>query len=149
MGGRGKERTVRAIIDREGETRHAEPGAGPRSRLTAPGALLRVEGGVLLVTSALFYWVNGGSWVLFALLILAPDLSMLGYLFGTKVGAATYNLAHTYALPAGLAVFGVTAGSPLAVSVALVWFAHIGMDRLVGYGLKYTSGFRDTHLDRV
>ena len=140
---------MRAIIDREGETRHAESGAGSRSRLTAPGALLRVEGGVLLVTSALFYWVNGGSWVLFALLILAPDLSMLGYLFGTKVGAATYNLAHTYALPAGLAVFGVIAGSPLAVSVALVWFAHIGMDRLVGYGLKYTSGFRDTHLDRV
>ena len=140
---------MRAIIDREGETRHVEPGAGSRSRQTAPGALLRVEGGVLLVTSALFYWVNGGSWVLFALLILAPDLSMLGYLFGTKVGAATYNLAHTYALPAGLAVFGVIAGSPLAVSVALVWFAHIGMDRLVGYGLKYTSGFRDTHLDRV
>ncbi len=140
---------MRATIDREGEAVGTGPVDGPRSRLTGPGALLRVEGGVLLATGALFYWVNGGSWVLFALLILAPDISMLGYLFGTKVGAATYNLAHTYALPAGLAVFGVIAGSPLAVSVALVWFAHIGMDRLAGYGLKYTSGFRDTHLDRV
>jgi hypothetical protein len=140
---------MQATIDKEGEAVGTGPGAGARSWPTGPGALLRVEGGVLLATAALFYWVNGGSWVLFALLLLAPDVSMLGYLFGTKVGAATYNLAHTYALPAGLAVFGVIAGSPLAVSVALVWFAHIGMDRLVGYGLKYTSGFRDTHLDRV
>jgi hypothetical protein len=140
---------MQATIDKEGEAVGTGPGAGARSWPAGPGALLRVEGGVLLATAALFYWVNGGSWVLFALLLLAPDVSMLGYLFGTKVGAATYNLAHTYALPAGLAVFGVIAGSPLAVSVALVWFAHIGMDRLVGYGLKYTSGFRDTHLDRV
>jgi hypothetical protein len=133
----------------EGEAVGTKPGAGARSWPTGPGAFLRVEGGVLLATGALLYWVNGGSWVLFALLILAPDVSMLGYLFGTKVGAATYNLAHTYALPASLAVFGVLAGGPLAVSVALVWFAHIGVDRLVGYGLKYASGFRDTHLDRV
>lgn len=140
---------MQATIKTEGGAAGTGAGAGVRSRLTGPGALLRVEGGVLLATSALFYWVNGGSWVLFALLILAPDVSMLGYLLGTKVGAATYNLFHTYALPASLAVFGVLAGSPLAVSVALVWFAHIGMDRLVGYGLKYTSGFKDTHLNRV
>ena len=140
---------MQTIINREGEARGTGPGAGTRSWLTGPGVLLRVEGGVLLATGALFYWVNGGSWILFALLILAPDISMLGYLFGPKVGAVTYNLAHTYALPASLAVFGVLAGSPLAVSVALIWFAHIGMDRMVGYGLKYTSGFKDTHLDRV
>ena len=140
---------MQSTIDKEGEAVGTGPGGGASSRPTGPGALLRVEGGVLLATGALFYWVNGGSWVLFALLILAPDVSMLGYLFGTKVGAATYNLAHTYAIPASLASFGVLAGSPLAVSVALVWFAHIGMDRLVGYGLKYTSGFKDTHLARV
>jgi hypothetical protein len=140
---------MQAIINTEGRARGNGPGAGPRSRPTGPGTLLRVEGGVLLAIGATFYWVNGGSWVLFALLILAPDVSMLGYLFGPKVGAVTYNLFHTYALPASLATFGVLAGSPLAVSVALIWFAHIGMDRLVGYGLKYTSGFKDTHLNRV
>ena len=140
---------MQSTINTERGVAGTERGAGPRSRLTGPGALLRVEGGVLLGLGALLYWVNGGSWVLFALLILAPDVSMLGYLFGTKVGAATYNLFHTHALPASLAAFGVLAGSPLAVSVALVWFAHIGMDRMVGYGLKYTSGFKDTHLDRV
>ena len=140
---------MQATINTEREVTGTEPGVGSRLRLMGPGALLRVEGGVLLGISALLYWVNGGSWILFALLILAPDLSMLGYLLGEKVGAATYNVFHTYALPASLAAFGVLAGSPLAVSVALVWFAHIGMDRLVGYGLKYTSGFKDTHLDRV
>lgn len=140
---------MQATMSTERGVAGTEPGVGPGSRLMGPGALLRVEGGVLLGIGALLYWVNGGSWVLFASLILAPDLSMLGYLLGAKVGAATYNVFHTYALPASLAAFGVLAGSPLAVSVALVWFVHIGMDRLVGYGLKYTSGFKDTHLDRV
>ncbi len=140
---------MQSTINTEGGATGTEVGSGARSWLTGPGTLLRVEGGVLLAVSALFYWVDGGSWVLFALLILAPDVSMLGYLLGAKVGAATYNLFHTYALPASLAAFGVLAGSPLAVSVALVWFAHIGMDRMLGYGLKYTSGFKDTHLDRV
>lgn len=140
---------MQATIGKEAGATRATPAAGPQWWLTRPGVLLRVEGGVLLAISALFYWVNGGSWVLFALLILAPDVSALGYLLGAKVGAATYNSVHAYALPASLAAFGVLVGSPLAVSVALVWFAHIGMDRLVGYGLKYTSGFKDTHLDRV
>lgn len=140
---------MQANTNTEGGVTRTEPGAEARPWLTGPGALLRVEGGVLLAISALFYWMNGGSWVLFALLILAPDVSMLGYLLGAKVGAVAYNSVHTYALPAGLVAFGVLAGSPLAVSVALVWFAHIGMDRLVGYGLKYTSGFKDTHLNRV
>lgn len=140
---------MQATVNTEaGETR-TTPGAEQQWWLTRPGVLLRIEGGVLLAISALFYWVNGGSWVLFALLILAPDVSMLGYLLGAKVGAATYNSVHTYALPASLAAFGVLAGSPLAVSLALVWFAHIGMDRLVGYGLKYASGFKYTHLGRV
>lgn len=140
---------MQATISKEAGATRAAPVAGPRSWLTRPGVLLRVEGGVLLAISALLYWVNGGSWVLFALLILAPDASALGYLLGAKVGAATYNSVHAYALPASLAAFGVLVGGPLAVSVALVWFAHIGMDRVVGYGLKYTSGFKDTHLDRV
>ena len=68
---------------------------------------------------------------------------------GTRVGAVVYNLFHTYLPPAVLAIFGVWAGARLPVLVALVWFAHIGMDRMLGYGLKHTSGFRDTHLGRI
>ena len=136
-------------MDRESRgPRGARDGASVSFLLARPAAMLRVEGATLLVGSVLLYWINGESWWLFALLLLAPDLSMLGYLAGPRVGAVTYNAFHSYPLPAALGIFGVLAGSPLAVSVALVWFAHIGMDRLMGYGLKYPTGFKDTHLQR-
>jgi hypothetical protein len=99
--------------------------------------------------SALLYWVNGESWIMLALLLLVPDLSMLGYLAGSRNGAAVYNAFHVYPLPALLAAFGLLEGSPLTIGVALIWFAHIGMDRALGYGLKYPTGFKDTHLERV
>ena len=73
-----------------------------------------------------------------------------GWLLGGSEGrAALYNVFHSYPLPAALGFFGLLAEAPLAVGVASVWFAHIGMDRMVGYGLKYASGFKDTHLGRV
>lgn len=85
----------------------------------------------------------------FALLLLAPDPSILGYAGGPRVGAAVYNLFHAYPLPAVLGAFGLLGGSPLGLAVALVWFAHIGMDRMMGYGLKYPTEFGDTHLGRL
>jgi hypothetical protein len=103
--------------------------------VTLPPVLLRIEGATLLALSALLYGLNRGSWLLFVLLFLVPDVSMLGYLAGGRVGAASYNLFHTYTAP------GLLAESPLVVSVALVWFAHIGFDRMVGFGLKYPTGF--------
>ena len=117
--------------------------------ITAPAILLRAEGAILLITSVLLYYQVGGSWLLFALLLFAPDLSMLGYLAGKPAGAAIYNLAHIYAGPAALALYGILGGNTLALSLALIWLAHIGMDRLLGYGLKYTTDFKDTHLGRV
>ena len=118
-------------------------------RLLRPATLLRAEGVALLALSVLLYWVNGGSWLLFGVLLLAPDLSMLGYLAGPKVGAAIYNAFHTYAMPAVVGASGMIFASPLAIAVALIWLAHIGMDRTVGYGLKYPTSFKDTHLQRV
>ncbi len=120
-----------------------------RTSVSGPGVLLRVEGAVLLVVSMLLYWLNGGRWVLFGLLFLAPDLSMSGYLVGVWVGAGVHNVFHTYALPAVPAAYGLVEGSTVAVSVALIWLAHIGMDRMLGYGLKYSGGFKDTHLGRL
>ena len=117
--------------------------------LLSPGILLRVEGLVVLAISIMLYGRAGGEWLMFALLILAPDLSALGYLLGNSVGAATYNLFHTYLLPGILAIAGVLTESNLAVLLALIWFAHIGADRLFGYGLKYATGFKDNHLQRV
>ena len=86
---------------------------------------------------------------MFAARILAPDLSMLGFVAGHRVGAATYNLVHTYVWPAALAGYGVVLEHPLITSVALVWVAHIGADRLLGFGLKYETGFKDTDLKRL
>ncbi len=129
-----------------GQVETREP---PVARFLRPAVLLRVEGIALLVLSVLLYRVNGGGWFMFGVLLLAPDLSMLGYLAGPRVGAAIYNAFHTYAMPAVVGALGTIFASPLMVAVALIWFAHIGMDRTVGYGLKYPSSFKDTHLQHV
>jgi hypothetical protein len=119
-------------------------------KVALPPILLRVEGATLLILSVLLYGLNnGGDWLLFVLLFLVPDLSMLGYLAGHRAGAVAYNLFHTSALPGLLAVFGLLSGAALVVSVALVWLTHIGFDRMVGFGLKYSTGFFDTHLHRL
>ncbi len=115
-------------------------------KLALPPVLLRVEGAVLLALSVLLYALLGGNWLLFVLLFLVPDLSMLGYVVGRRTGAISYNLFHTHFLPGLLTTFGLLAGLPLLVSLALVWFAHIGFDRMVGFGPKYPTGFFDTHL---
>ncbi len=116
--------------------------------MTSPGALLRVEGFALLAASIVLYWQAGGTWWLF-LLLLVPDLSLLGYLAGNSMGAAIYNVVHLALWPTTLAVIGLLATSPLAVQIALVWLAHIGMDRMVGYGLKYPTEQKGSHLQRV
>lgn len=117
--------------------------------LTSPKTLLRLEGAVIAATAIILYPRVDPSWLRFAVLILAPDLAMIGYLAGTAAGAAAYNLVHTYALPVIIAGVGFVADSPLVISMALVWAAHIGADRAIGFGLKYPTAFRETHLQRV
>jgi hypothetical protein len=112
-------------------------------------AILRLEGAAALAAAVALYAHAGLSWPLFALLILAPDLSMFAYLIGPRAGAAAYNLVHTYALGVPLALAGYFLASPIGLALGLIWIAHIGMDRMLGYGLKYASGFRDTHLGRI
>lgn len=113
-----------------------------------PKSFLRVEGLAAFVAGLwAFFALDGPLWLL-AVLALAPDLSMLAYLAGPRVGSRGYNLVHTYTAPLALAGIGVWTGTGLALLVAAVWAAHIGADRLVGYGLKYESGFKDTHLSR-
>jgi uncharacterized membrane protein len=114
-----------------------------------PRLLLRLEGLAAAAAVLTFYVRAGGSWWLFVLLILAPDLSMLGYLAGPAAGAAAYNLVHTYVLPLALVLSGVLTGSVLTQQLALIWLAHIAIDRTLGFGLKYRAGFRDNHLMRL
>ncbi len=86
---------------------------------------------------------------MFVVLLLIPDLFMLGYFAGPRVGAVAYNLVHAYISPLVLGAVGVLADVPLAVRLALIWTAHIGFDRALGYGLKYATAFGDTHLGRL
>lgn len=114
-----------------------------------PRVLLRVEGVAALVLSVLLYSRLDRSWWLFVILLLAPDLGLLGYVRGARLGAITYDLFHTYAAPAILAMIGVLVEDGLTIALALIWFAHIGLDRALGYGLKYQEGFEHTHLGRI
>jgi hypothetical protein len=118
-------------------------------RRPLPIPFLRTEGAVLLGLAVFLYARQDAGWLLFALLFLAPDVGMLGYVGGERLGAIAYNCTHTYLPPGALAVAGVLLQSSTVVAVALVWFAHIGLDRLLGYGLKDVTGFRDTHLGRI
>ncbi len=83
------------------------------------------------------------------LLLFLPDLFMIGYARSSRVGAWLYNFAHSYPAPGLLGAVAVVADQPLWQAVALVWFAHIGLDRALGYGLKYDSDFKDTHLGHI
>jgi hypothetical protein len=115
----------------------------------APRLLLRAEGLVVAVAAFALYFHADYPWWLLVALALAPDLSMVGYLAGPIVGAAAYDAAHTYALPIVLVTVGVIADADIAIRLGLIWFTHIGVDRAIGYGLKYPTGFKDTHLQRV
>lgn len=111
--------------------------------------LLRLEGLALFAGMTLLYAAWGGSWWVYAILFLAPDLSFLGYLAGPRAGAIVYNAAHSYLAPMALMTSGFLLSSPLVLSIAMIWLAHIGIDRALGYGLKYSGGFGFTHLGRI
>ncbi len=108
--------------------------------------LLRAEALAVLLGSLWAYSRWGGSWTQFALFFLLPDLALLAYLAGARVGAVAYNLTHSYLGALALLAWGVHNAHPLTTSLALIWIAHIGFDRALGYGLKYSEGFALTHL---
>jgi hypothetical protein len=114
-----------------------------------PRTWLRLEGAALLAASVVAYHWQLGSWWTFAALFLAPDLAMAGYLAGPAVGARLYNLAHSEVGPIFLAMYGIAVSRNDVVPYALIWLAHLGFDRLLGYGLKYPTRFQDTHLGTI
>lgn len=111
--------------------------------------LLRLEGGAVLALVVAIYFAQGGSPWLFVPLVIAVDLSMIGYLAGPRVGAATYNLLHSWVPGAVLIMLGFSLTNGTATIAGTVLAAHVGMDRLFGYGLKYPTAFADTHLGRI
>lgn len=114
-----------------------------------PRVLIGLEGVAVAAAAVTLYLHSGFAWWALVAFALAPDLSAIGYAGGPRTGAATYDTAHTYAVPLALATVGVVGHSDLSVQVGLIWLTHIGVDRAVGYGLKYPTGFKHTHLQRI
>lgn len=115
-----------------------------------PLAILRAEGVVLLAAALAGYFVGlDEPWWIVPLLLFVPDVLMVGYASSSRLGAILYNAGHSYPLPALLGLWATWADQPFGQGVALIWFAHIGMDRALGYGLKYETDFKDTHLGRI
>lgn len=113
--------------------------------------LLRLEALALFLLgiAGLYYQpLHVNPW-LWPLLILAPDLSMLGYLGGPRIGAVSYNIAHHKAVAISLTAIGFHAGSPIVQFIGILLFTHSAMDRVLGYGLKYPDDFKHTHLGRL
>ena len=112
----------------------------------------RLEGALVLLGAALWHWSHAPGWPLWlwVALALAPDLAMIGYLFGPRFGAGLYNSAHLYAGGVLLGGIGHAFGFPVTITdLGLLWMAHVGFDRALGYGLKELSGFHSTHLGRI
>jgi hypothetical protein len=117
--------------------------------LTKPRWLLHLEGAAILVLVIFLYRAGHFSWGLLALLFLGPDLFILGYLIDAKWGAVFYNLVHTYVGPVVLLLISFMLPAPQLTPYGLIWLAHLGLDRMLGFGLKYPTVFKDTHLQHV
>jgi hypothetical protein len=115
----------------------------------SPSGLLKLEGAVVFIIALVMYSRSGSGWLMLAVLFFVPDVSMMGYAVNTRIGAGLYNVVHAYVLPAALGLIGLWSINGVMVSLSLIWFAHIGFDRLWGFGLKYPTVFKDTHLQRV
>jgi len=132
-------------------TERVPESASTLSSLTSPAVRggvrvwLHVEAAAALAVTLVLYSRTGSSWGTFGALFLAPDLALLGYLFGARAGAAAYNAVHSYAGPLGLTAIGLL-GPAAVLPYALIWLAHCSLDRAVGYGLKYSTAARFTHL---
>jgi hypothetical protein len=117
----------------------------------------RAEGAFVFIAALTIYLTLEGSTPMSAplpiwgaaLIFFAPDLSFAAYIFGPKLGARAYNLVHVYAVGAVLMAIGTLAALPLLTAIGLLMLAHTGFDRMLGYGLKSATGFKDTHLGAI
>ena len=111
--------------------------------------ILQAEGALLLLAALVLYGQVSGDWLLFAILFFVPDLSLIAYAGGPRLGAFIYNLAHSSILPLGFSIAAFAAQRLDLLPFTVIWLAHIGFDRMLGFGLKYGSAFGDTHLLRL
>jgi hypothetical protein len=106
----------------------------------------KIESALILAVSTYVYFDLGFSLIAYLLLLFIFDVSMVGYLKSSRVGAYIYNLGHSLTLPVALLLVSWVTGSDMVLGLSLIWFSHVGLDRMLGYGLKLSDGFRKTHL---
>lgn len=111
--------------------------------------IIHLEGAVMLLAMIYLYAIYGFKWWIFLLFLLAPDLSMLAYLLNNRVGSLVYNIFHNYVISILIILAGLFFQNDLVLITGIIWTAHIGMDRLFGFGLKYKTAFKDTHLQKL
>lgn len=121
----------------------------PLQNLSMPRVFLHLEGAAVLAASLLLYAHLQFNWGTFALFLLAPDLAIIAYAINKHSGQIVYNLVHTIVFPLALAMYSVMNANELGLQVSLIWFAHIGMDHMFGYGFKYPGQFKETHFSHV
>ena len=126
-----------------------DEGGVPAAHSGGLRTLLRVEGAALLAAATLAYSWGGWSWYLYLGLFFVPDLSMLAYTAGPRIGAFAYNVLHATVAPLMLGCLGLAAPEGPWMPIAAIWLAHIGLDRMLGYGLKSSAGFGHTHLGPI
>ena len=110
---------------------------------------LRIEGAAALALAVGIYLHTGGNAWYLVPLVLAVDLSMVGYLASPRLGAITYNALHSWTPGLALLAVGLASATDAATLGGAVLAAHVGMDRMAGYGLKYPTTFAETHLGRI
>jgi hypothetical protein len=108
--------------------------------------LLKFEEAALFVLCVFLFNQLPFVWWWFPALLLLPDIAMVGYFINPKIGAYLYNLLHHRLTAAAVACYGLSSGNAYWQLAAIILFAHIAMDRLMGYGLKYEDSFHHTHL---
>ena len=111
--------------------------------------LVKFEELMMFVLGIFMFGLLGYQWWWFLVLILAPDIGMLGYVLGDKIGAFTYNLFHHKGLAILLYFVGLYISSPIIQLIGIIMFSHSSLDRVLGYGLKYDKGFKYTHLGEI
>ena len=112
-------------------------------------SLIQFEYACAFFLTLFFYWYSDFSLLLFFLLLLVPDITMIGYAMNTKIGANIYNVGHSFLLPLVLLVVSFIIVNSIIMMISLIWLAHIFMDRALGYGLKYTDSFKQTHIQKI
>ncbi len=126
-----------------------DPGVKPTGFVVgAPRVLLRIEGAVVALGALVAYGHFGGSWWMFVILIMLPDTALFGYLIDNRVGVVCYDAVHTSFPAALMAIVGLLDDSRTLMCLAAIWLAHIGIERMMGLGLRYGDGFAYTHLGK-